>query len=104
MRAAARPIRPPAVMNEMTGQVALDGRPAERLIMNLTPAEKGEGREDKVVIQQGEYRVRLIAGRYKVAFTPAPDGPAVPRQFKNPQTSGLELDARTSGLKNFDLR
>ncbi|MDB5308240.1 MAG: hypothetical protein JWO38_2442 [Gemmataceae bacterium] len=96
--------RPAVDMPEVTGRVTLNGRPVDKLIMNLTPFTPGEGREDECLVQNGEYRVRLIAARYKVSFTPGPGGPSVPKQCQTAETSNLELDGTKSDLRDFDLR
>lgn len=98
--------RPAVEMYEVSGRVTVNGRPAEKLIMNLTPLTPGEGREDDCVVQHGEYRVKLIAGRYKVAFTPTAGGPAVPTRYRSVGTSGLTLDGTKAESEpvNFDLK
>ena len=91
-------------MVEVTGRVTVNGKPAEKVVMTLTPATPGEGREDECVVQGGEYRVKLIAAKYKVSFAPRTDGPPVPKPYRSPDTSGLDLDGTRSGSKNFDLK
>jgi hypothetical protein len=95
--------RPAPEMTEVSGRVTINGRPAERVIMNLTPVTPGQGREDECVVDHGEYRVKLIAARYKVSFTAVTGGPEVPARYRAPDTSQLVLDGTKSEPVNFDL-
>jgi hypothetical protein len=95
--------RPDAEMTEVTGRVTVGGRPPERLIMNLTPATPGTGREDECVVERGAYRVKLIRARYKVSFTPCPGSPPVPARYLTPAASELVLDGTRSEPADFDL-
>jgi hypothetical protein len=90
---------------DFTGTVTVQGKPADRVSMNLTPVEPGKGREDVCLVSQGKYALKkVMAGKYKVSFTSA-GGTAIPRQYQLPATSGFELDASSQGgEKNFDLR
>lgn len=96
--------RPAADMNEVSGTVTLAGKPADKLMMNLTPLTPGQGREDDTLVRNGEFRVKLIAGKYRVAFTPTPGGPTVPKPYRTADTSGLELDATKPGQATFELK
>ncbi len=96
--------RPTAEMNEVTGRVTLNGRPVEKMIMNLSPVVPGAGREDECVVQGGEYRVKVIAARYRVAFTQCPGGPPVPAPYRSPVASQLVLDGTRAETANFELR
>jgi hypothetical protein len=96
-------VRPAPAMTEVTGRVTINGRPAERVIMNLTPMTPGAGREDECVVERGEFRVKVIAARYKVSFTAVPGGPAVPHRYRAPETAQLVLDGTKSEPVNFDL-
>jgi hypothetical protein len=96
--------RPVAEMTELTGQVTLNGRLVEKMIMNLSPLVPGEGREDECVVQGGAYRIKLIAGRYRVSFTQAPGGPVVPTKYRTADASQLVLDGTKSEPVNFELK
>ena len=96
--------RPPVEMTEVTGRVTVNGRPADRVIMNLTPLTPGEGREDDCVVENGAYRVKLIAAKYKVGFTPVAGGVVPPKRFRSATGSGLELDGTKSDRCDFDIR
>jgi hypothetical protein len=95
--------RPAPAMTEVSGRVTINGRPAERVIMNLTPVTPGAGREDECVVERGEFRKQLIPARYKVSFTAVTGGPDVPARYRAPETSLLVLDGTKSEPVNFDL-
>src|SRR5262249_17257128 len=95
--------RPPAEMTEVTGRVTVNGRPVERMIMNLTPVTPGEGREDECVVERGEFRVNLISCRYKVSSTQVPGGPSVPTRYRTANASQMVLDGTKSEPVNFNL-
>ena len=96
--------RTTAEMNEVRGQVTLKGQPVEKMIMNLSPVVPGQGREDECVVQRGEYRVKVIAARYRVSFTQCPGGPPVPAPYRVPAESQLVLDGTKPETANFELR
>jgi hypothetical protein len=96
-------VRTAPEMVEVTGQVKLNGRPVEKMIMNLTPLTPGQGREDDTVVEHGTYRVKLIAAQYKVAFTAIPGGPGVPVKYQTADKSNLVLDGTKPDTINFDL-
>ncbi|QJW95509.1 hypothetical protein [Frigoriglobus tundricola] len=96
--------RPTAEMNEVTGQVTLNGQPVAKMIMNLSPVVPGAGREDECVVERGEYRMKVIAARYRVSFTQCPGGPPVPAQYRTPAASQLVLDGTRPETANFELR
>lgn len=95
--------RPTAEMKEVSGRVTLNGQPAKKTIMELTPDTPGEGREDKCVVENGEYRVKLIAARYKVSFIQVPGGSRIPARYLSADTSQLVLDGTKAEPANFDL-
>jgi hypothetical protein len=95
--------RPTAEMTEVSGRVSLNGRPVEKMIMNLTPLTPGKGREDDCVVVRGEFRVKLIAARYRVSFTQCDGGPVVPVRYRTADSSQLLLDGTRSEPVNFDL-
>jgi hypothetical protein len=96
--------RPSVEMIEVSGRVSLKGRPVARMIMNLTPVSPGEGREDQCVVESGEYRVKLICGRYNVSFTPCPGGPSVPARYRTAEEAELTLDGTRPENADFDLK
>jgi hypothetical protein len=97
-------VRPAVEMIEITGRVTINGRPAEKMIMNLTPVTPGEGREDECVVERGEFRMKLIPARYKVSFTQCVGGPSVPTRFRTPDSSQLILDGTRPEPVSFDLK
>lgn len=90
-------------MNEVSGRVTVAGKPADRLIMTLTPLVPGEGREDECVVTRGEYRARVVAGRYRVSFSGLSGGTVVPPRYRSAAASNLELDATNPDETNFAL-
>jgi hypothetical protein len=90
---------------DFTGTVTVQGKPADRVSLNLTPADPAIGREQVCLVTQGKYDLKkVMAGRYKVSFTSA-GGTAIPRQYQLPTTSGFALDASSKGgEQTFDLK
>jgi hypothetical protein len=90
---------------DFTGTVTVQGKPADRVSMNLTPVDPTKGREDVCLVSQGKYDLKkVMAGKYKVSFMSA-GGTPIPRQYQAPATSGFELDASNKGgEQNFDLK
>jgi len=90
---------------DFTGSVTVQGKPADRVSMNLIPVDATKGREDVCQVIQGKYRLEhLMAGKYKVYFASV-GGTAIPRQYQNPATSGFEIDATSKGgEQNFALK
>jgi hypothetical protein len=96
--------RPTAEMLEVTGRVTVNGRPVEKMIMNLTPVTPGQGREDECLVERGEFRMKLITARYRVSFTQCPGGPSVPPRYRTPDSSQLILDGTRPDPVRFDLK
>jgi len=95
--------RPTAEMKEVSGRVTLNGQPVKKTIMKLTPDTPGAGREDECIVENGEYRVKLIAARYKVSFIQILGGSHIPARYQSPDTSQFVLDGTKSEPANFDL-
>lgn len=98
------PTRPEVAMHEVSGRVTVNGKPADRLLMTLTPVVPGEGREDECVVTRGEFKVRVIAARYRVAFTSLTGGTTVPAGYRPGGASRLELDGTKSDQVNLVLK
>jgi len=97
---------PPAAshsMTEVNGRVSMQGQPVDRVSMYFTPVEAGQGRDDVCVVEKGEYKAKLIAGKYKISFEPARGGTSIPTKYRPGGKSGPELDATSDTSKNFDL-
>jgi hypothetical protein len=95
---------PRVSMYEVKGKVTVNGRPADRLTMIFTPVEPDKGRDDVCGVSKGEYANKLIAGRYKVSFEPAAGGTSIPKKYRSPASTDLELDATKEATANFDLK
>src|SRR5262249_38296483 len=91
-------------MYEVKGKVTYQGKPVDRVTMKFTPVEPDKGRDDLCVVTNGAYSTKLIAGKYKVSFEPAPGGPPVPSPPRAPSSPPLELDATRAQEKDFDLK
>ncbi len=95
---------PRVSMYEVKGKVTVNGKPADRLTMTFTPIDPQAGREDVCAVTGGEYTNKLIAGRYKVSFEPATGGTGIPRKYRSPASTDLELDATKDTTADFDLK
>src|SRR5262245_10191853 len=74
---------------DFTGTVTVQGKPADRVSMNLTPVDPAKGRDEVCLVSEGKYTLsHVMAGKYKVSFTSA-GGTSIPRQYQNPATSGF---------------
>jgi hypothetical protein len=91
---------------DFTGTVTVQGKPADRVALYLSPIEPGKGREDEqCLVTQGKYTfTKVMAGKYKVYFQSV-GGTAIPKKYQSAATSGFELDASSKGgEQNFDMK
>jgi hypothetical protein len=107
LAALAGCVDPPAAshdLSEVTGRVTVGGKPADRVTINFTPVDPAEGRDDLCVVERGQYKTRLIAGKYRVWFEAAQGGTAIPARYKSAATSDREVDATKDGVADFELK
>src|SRR5262249_25559858 len=95
---------PTQEMCDVKGKVTVNGRPGDRLTMTFTPIDPAKGREDVCTVNNGDYTTKLMAGKYKVSFEPAAGGSNVPRQYRSPASTTLDIDATRDTEKSFDLK
>jgi hypothetical protein len=88
---------------EVKGKVTIGGRPVNRVTMSFTPVE-GPGDADVCVVENGQYKNNLFAKKYKVSFEPAQGGTPIPAKYRQPNTSGLEIDVSTTKEMDFEMK
>jgi hypothetical protein len=81
-----------------------DGKPLHRATMKFTPEDPKTGREDLLLIENGQYNIKLMPAKYKVSFEQLPAGAQIPKKYLSPTTSTFELDATRDVEANFELK
>ena len=81
-----------------------DGKPVSRANMKFVPVEPAVGREDAYLLENGQYTVKLVSGKYKVTAETLPGGPAIPRIYASAATTTLLVDATQDVEVNLQFK